>query len=191
MSLLVALGGMAAIPMAAQATALTEFPPIAGLGMGHDPLGIDVGADGNLWFTDGGTPHAIDRITPSGAIQSFTQGFTSAATPFEITQGPDGNMWFTATGSPPNAIGRITPSGTITEFGPPIGHPNMAPAELTVGPDGNLWFLDPATPAIGKVTTAGVVTEFTTEKMARRFEQLYRSLILQRRPMAVLETTIL
>jgi streptogramin lyase len=154
---------MAAIPIAAQATALTEFPPNAGLGIGHDPFGIDVGSDGNLWFTDAGTPHALGRITPSGAIQTFTQGLTSPASPFEITQGPDGNMWFTASGdAPQNAIGRITPSGVITEFGHPAGFPNMAPTELTVGPDGNLWFLDPSSPAIGRITTAGLITEFNT-----------------------------
>ncbi len=153
---------LAAVPIAAQATAITEFPPNGGLGSGHDPLGLESGADGNLWFTDGGTPHAIGRVTPSGAIQEFVQGLTSPATPFDITEGPDGNMWFTATGSAPkNAIGRVTPSGAIKEFGPPVTHPNMAPAEITVGPDGNLWFLDIATPAIGKITPAGVITEFT------------------------------
>jgi virginiamycin B lyase len=160
-SWLVALGMLMAVPVAAQATAITEFPPNGGLGSGHDPLGLESGADGNLWFTDGGTQHAIGRITPSGAIQEFTQGLTSQATPFDITQGPDGNMWFTATGHPPNAIGMVTPAGVIKEFGPPATQPNMAPAGITVGPDGNLWFLDPATPAIGKITTTGVITEFT------------------------------
>ena len=85
MSLLVALGVLAAIPIAAQATAITEFPSGGGLGSGHDPLGLASGADGNLWFTDGGTPHAIGRITPSGAIKEFTEGLTSPATPFDIT----------------------------------------------------------------------------------------------------------
>jgi streptogramin lyase len=158
-TLLVALGVLAAAPIAAQATAITEFP---GLGAGHDPLGLESGADGNLWFTDGGSTHAIGRITTAGAIQEFTVGLTSLAAPFDITQGPDGNMWFTATGTPPNAIGRVTPSGTIKEFGPPMGDPTMAPAEITVGPDGNLWFLDVATPAIAKITTSGVITEFTS-----------------------------
>ena len=163
-SLSVALGVLAAVPIAAQATALTEFPPNGGLGSGHDPLGLEAGADGNLWFTDGGTAlHAIGRITPAGAVQEFTQGLTSPATPFDITLGPDGNMWFTATGDAPhNAIGRVTPSGAIEEFGPPATEPNMAPAQITAGPDGNLWFLDVATPAIGKITPAGVIAEFTS-----------------------------
>jgi len=41
---LVALGVLAAVPIAAQATALTEFPPTGGLGSGHDPLGLEAGA---------------------------------------------------------------------------------------------------------------------------------------------------
>ena len=77
MSLLLASGVLAGAPIAAQATAIAEFPANGGLGVGHDPLGLDSGADGNLWFTDGGTQHAIGRITPSGTIQEFTQGLTS------------------------------------------------------------------------------------------------------------------
>ena len=163
MPLLLASGVLAAVPIAAQATAIAEFPANGGLGAGHDPLGLESGADGDLWFTDGGTQHAIGRVTPSGAIQEFTQGLTSPATPFDITRGPDGNIWFTATGDAPhNAIGMVTPSGAIEEFGPPATEPNMAPAEITVAPDGNLWFLDVATPAIGRITPAGVITEFTS-----------------------------
>jgi streptogramin lyase len=159
-ALLVALGVLTAVPIAAQATAISEFPP-GGLGSGHDPLGLESGADGNLWFTDGGSGHAIGRITTAGAIQEFTAGLTSPANPFDITQGPDGNMWFTASGDAPhNAIGMVTPSGAIKEFGPPTTEPNMAPAEITAGPDGNLWFLDVTTPAIGRITPAGVITEF-------------------------------
>jgi virginiamycin B lyase len=166
-ALVVVLGVLAAVPIAAQATAITEFPPSGGLGASRDPLGLESGADGNLWFTDGGTQHAIGRITPAGAIQEFTSGLTSPATPFDITQGPDGNMWFTATGhAPNNAIGMVMPSGAINEFGPPASEPNMAPAEITVGPDGNLWFLDVATPAIGRITPAGVITEFTSGLLA-------------------------
>ena len=167
MSWLVALGVLAAIPIAAQATAISEFSLSAAPGSSHDPLGLESGADGNLWFTDGGTPHAIGRITPAGAIKEFTDGLTSPATPFDITEGPDRNMWFTATGDAPhNAIGMVTPSGAIKEFGPPATQPNMAPAEITVGPDGNLWFLDVATPAIAKITPAGVITEFTVGLLA-------------------------
>jgi streptogramin lyase len=153
----------AAVPAAAQATAITEYPLTAN--PGSDPLGITPGPDGNLWFTDGGTTKAIGRITPSGTITEFTQGFTSAAKPFDITNGPDGNLWFTATGSPPNAIGKVTPSGTITEFVAGVApgfNSGSAPSNITVGPDGNLWFIDGGSPkAIGRITPAGNISEFT------------------------------
>ncbi|MCU1413444.1 MAG: putative antibiotic hydrolase [Microbacteriaceae bacterium] len=34
------------------------------------------------------------------------------------------------------------------------------PEHITVGPDGNLWFTEEGTNSIGRITTAGVVTEF-------------------------------
>ena len=163
LALLAAIMVGAAVPAAAQATAITEFPLT--VNPGSDPLGITPGPDGNLWFTDGGTTKAIGRITPSGTITEFTQGFTSAAKPVDITNGQDGNLWFTDTGSPPNAIGKVTPSGTITEFVAGVApgfNSGSAPSNITVGPDGSLWFLDGGSPkAIGRITPAGNISEFT------------------------------
>ena len=34
-----------------------------------------------------------------------------------------------------------------------------APTQITAGPDGNVWFTEQNTSAIGRVTTAGTVTE--------------------------------
>ena len=48
---------------------ITEFS--AGLSAGSTPHGHRGRPDGNLWFTDAGTP-AIGRITPAGAITEFT-----------------------------------------------------------------------------------------------------------------------
>ena len=41
------------------------------------------------------------------------------------------------------------------------GFPRRVPSSITSGPDGNLWFTDPGNHAIGRLTTGGVVTEFT------------------------------
>jgi streptogramin lyase len=38
--------------------------------------------------------------------------------------------------------------------------PTSEPASITAGPDGNLWFVETATNSVGKVTPAGVVTEY-------------------------------
>lgn len=154
-----AVAGVAAAP-AANATAIKEFR----LPASSDPLGITPGPDGNLWFTDGGTPIAIGRITPAGVIKEFKHGFTSTAKPGDITVGPDGNLWFTAAGSPPNAIGRVTPKGVIKEFvaGTHGLNPGAAPSNIVLGPHGNLWFLDDGSPkAIGRVKPNGTIAEFT------------------------------
>src|SRR4029079_18935221 len=46
----------------------------------------------------------------------------------------------------------------ITEF--PLANPTAQPLEITVGPDGNLWFSETAEPGIGRITTAGQITDF-------------------------------
>src|SRR5262249_4217680 len=53
-------------------------------------------------------------------------------------------------------VAGATPLGQITQF--PIAGSNIA--QVRAGPDGNLWFTDRAG-AIGRITTAGVVTRFT------------------------------
>jgi streptogramin lyase len=47
----------------------------------------------------------------------------------------------------------------ITEF--PIPTPASAPVGITAGPDGNLWFTETSVDAIGRITPAGVVMEFS------------------------------
>src|SRR5262249_17643616 len=53
-----------------------------------------------------------------------------------------------------SGIGRITPGGTITEFTGP-----GSPGGITARPDGALWFTEIAGDKIGRMTTAGVVTD--------------------------------
>jgi virginiamycin B lyase len=49
--------------------------------------------------------------------------------------------------------------GAVTTF--PLPSANSAPTSITAGPDSNLWFIEPASNAIGRITTSGVVTEYT------------------------------
>ncbi len=151
----------AAVTPAAQATAIREFR----LPTGSDPSGVTPGPGGDVWFTNGGTTHAIGRITPAGVIKQFTQGFTSSSPPQDIAEGADGNLWFTASGNPPNAIGRITPAGKIKEWLAGASGSGLnsgaAPSSITRGPNGTLWFLDDGSPrSIGRITRAGVIKEF-------------------------------
>ncbi len=57
------------------------------------PLGITLGPDGALWFTEG-YGSKIGRITTAGAISEYLLP-TSPAEPSGITAGPDRALWFT------------------------------------------------------------------------------------------------
>jgi streptogramin lyase len=145
--------------------AIVEFK--AGLAVGSRPVGIAAGPEGDLWFTDDGTTAAIGRLAPtaeSGEIKEFTTGLNEGSEPGSITAGPDGRLWLTDHGSTA-AIARVTPNGetpTIEELseGLPAG---SVPGAISTGADGNLWFADEdaLAPALGQITLAGAVTEFT------------------------------
>src|ERR1700680_2304543 len=47
---------------------------------------------------------------------------------------------------------------TVTEF--PVLTSGSAPQGIAVGADGNLWFTENGSNQVGRITTAGVVTEF-------------------------------
>ncbi len=61
-------------------------------------------------------------------------------------------------------------TGNIDEFAIPsfVSDPFGNPAGIVAGSDGNLWFTERATSLIGRITTLGVITEFSTPtKIAR------------------------
>jgi streptogramin lyase len=135
----------------------------------NQPRVIAPGPDGNLWFTDFGTP-AIGRVTPDGTITLFTQAnsnLNAGSAPHGIAPGPDGNLWFTDGGTTP-AIGKVdlsTEPPAITEVTiPPDGSSPSLPQGIAPGPDGNLWFTDAGTtPAVGRITPSGtLLPEFKT-----------------------------
>src|SRR5229473_7588199 len=133
-------------------------------GCGQASLGgIAAGADGNIWFTNGGQ-YKVGRITPSGAISQFDLPAIVGG-PGGITNGPDGNVWITT-----NALGqgrqdwivRIGRDGAVTQFpaGASSGNFSTGPQGITPGPDRNLWFTEFWANRIGRMTPAGVLTEF-------------------------------
>jgi streptogramin lyase len=139
------------------APTVTEYPISPGTSRG--PLGVTVGPDGAVWFTESKgvvlSPPGIGRITPSGEISEY-RNVLLAAPAASIALGPDGNLWFTEPSS--HAIGRITTSGTITEF---LISGSAQPQGIVAGPDGNLWFTQEAGHgSIGRITTSGEVSEF-------------------------------
>ena len=109
---------------------------------------ITVGADGNLWFTEG-SGGKIGRITTSGVITEFGSGLTL---PFSITNGPDGNVWFTQRFT--QQIGKITPTGQFTFYTIP-----GTAEQITRGPGNTLLYTNFGGNKVAKITTDGVVTE--------------------------------
>jgi len=139
---------------------------------GSDSLGITLGPDGNIWFTDH-VADQIDMINPNDAthtINSFgtSDGMTATSGPVGITSA-DGYLWFTQNLT--HQIGRLDPNpgpnfGKITEYAAPAGI-TILNSEIVLGPDGNLWFTEfggiavfdptiqtPNTPLIIKQTVA-------------------------------------
>ncbi len=135
--------------------AVANCPPI---------YAVTTGPDGNIWFTTG-ADNKIGRMSLTGDVTLFTlpmtggSSGTSAMYPGPIIAGRDGNLWVGMVSK--HAIGRITPSGQFTEF--PLTSRAFV---LTNGPDGNVWFAGTGTSVAvalraGKITPAGVVTEYT------------------------------
>ncbi len=75
-----------------------------------------------------------------------------------MTTGPDGNLWVAEYEINGNKIAKITPFGVTTEYTIPTT--NSSPGGITLGPDGNLWFTETIGSKIGKITTAGVISEY-------------------------------
>jgi len=51
---------------------------------------------------------------------------------------------------------------TIVEY--PIPTSGSYPQGITAGPDGNLWFVETAANKIGKISTAGLITEYSIQR---------------------------
>ena len=149
---------------------ITQFPVPSAI---NDPIDITSGPDGKLWFTELAPSRGISNngvvgnITVNGTINEMA----IEAPPYNITRGPDNALWFTT-----NGLGRMTTNGQYHIF--PTG--DLRTNDVTAGPDGALWFTyfrpeilpppgEPAgvqsnedVPAIGRMTTDGVVTSFVS-----------------------------
>lgn len=145
--------------------AITEFqsPHMSG---GSAPSQLVNGPDGNLWFTDV-NPTRVGRITRSGVITEFPVP-TANTVLGPIVVGPDGNLWcreevYNPSSDPsshPDSIWRIAPEGGMAQF--PLGHDpiNGESLDLIIGPDSNLWFPETGANAIGRISPAGIITQF-------------------------------
>lgn len=83
-----------------------------------------------------------------------------------IITGPDGALWFTTS----NSIWKSTTGGVMTEFPLPddgrFYSGGRGASSITNGPDGALWFTEVFANKIGRITTAGAVSEYFLENSA-------------------------
>jgi virginiamycin B lyase len=118
--------------------------------------------DGEFWFTNEGAPGRIERLSAAGATIGFSvTGGRASFAMTGIAAGPDGALWFTQRGygrDAPDGIGRMTTDGRYSSWRLP--RRRAAPIRITAGADGALWFTQQDAHAIGRITTAGAITEF-------------------------------
>lgn len=151
------------LQVASAEVTFTEFTA----GISGITLGIDVGADSNLWFTEV-LAGVVGRITPAGVVTEFDEGVPADFGPGRIAAGPDGNLWFVERDS--DRIGSVSTAGVITVY----DGPGSNPQDIAAGPDGNVWFTEGAPDAIGRVnlpeqppttpTTGGTGSTTTTAR---------------------------
>ena len=123
--------------------------------------GISAAADGRIWYVDP-VVNKVGYITADGNVVTYdapsVHGAPLAAAGIAIAG--DGSVWVTSTGL--NAIYRVDPgSGAFTRFD--IATPNAQPDTITRGPSGDLWFVMRAIGKIGRITTAGQITEYAAD----------------------------
>jgi virginiamycin B lyase len=112
------------------------------------PMGIALGSDGNLWFTEFAASK-IGQLNTSGKISENATP-TKGAGPNAIASGPapNLNLWFTETNV--KGVAQITTTGPpYAEFTLP--NPAAKPVSIALGSDGNMWVADIGTNSIWKV----------------------------------------
>jgi streptogramin lyase len=128
---------------------ITAFP------LADTPWRMTAGPDGNIWYTVSNTA-ALGRVTMAGSATTFPLPANSTS-PYGIAAGPDGNLWVTETSS--HQILKVGTDGTVVDQFP-VPATGFYPSLIVRGPDNNLWFIE-AFQKIGRMTTAGVLTEFS------------------------------
>lgn len=112
------------LQVASAEVTFTEFTA----GISGITLGIDVGADSNLWFTEV-LAGVVGRITPAGVVTEFDEGVPADFGPGRIAAGPDGNLWFVERDS--DRIGSVSTAGVITVYDGPAATPRTSPRART------------------------------------------------------------
>ena len=138
------------------------------------PAELLTGRDGNLWAAagcaNGQPPHYVIsqlmRVTTNGTLTPFllpSAPFNVLLGPGEVINGPDGYLWVVTYR---NSIEEVdVNTGTVyAERSLPTAAPlpgGLGYVRIAAGSDGNVWFTDGAANRVGRVSTSGLVTEFS------------------------------
>ena len=119
------------------------------------PIGIALGSDNNLWFTEYNA-NKIGSVTPAGAITEYP--LNVVANPVDIIAGPNNSLWFTEPTT--SEIGEISTTGTIHQFNTLSG--SAAPLGIAVDPTSTnrMWFGESNLGKIGSLTAGGAMNEY-------------------------------
>lgn len=112
---------------------------VTGLAASTQALWASFAGVNQVRILDTATPKAVDLPAASG--------------PAGIAIGPEGSAWVAMTEA--GAIDRIGPDGTRTRFPLSAG---SEPENIALGPDGALWITEFGIEKIGRMTTAGALT---------------------------------
>jgi streptogramin lyase len=122
---------------------------------GSSSTSLAFGPDGRMWVTDFGGSNIFACKRDSVTCDKYSLGDSE---PQAIVAGTDGNLYFTD--SLNNWIRQIKPDGTLGPFRS-VPTPSSRPDSIVTDAAGNLWFTESAGNKIGRMTTAGVFTEYT------------------------------
>jgi len=141
-------------------------PTVYPLGAVVLPAGMATGSDGNVYYgSQLRSDPTIEQFMagPAGAV-STVYTIPNHATPESIAGGSDGNLWFTEELNGEAAIAAVSTAGNFGVLTPatlPSSTTTLAlGVGITSGPDGALWFTETSAGKIGRVTTAGAITEY-------------------------------
>ena len=125
---------------------------------------IAAGPDGNLWFSErssDGSTSVLGRITTAGVITEYKTTPVIGSV-VALAAGADGKVWFVKDGNGGPAVGKIDPAtGAFTTFMTGLNGAFTLFGGIALGGDGNVWFTSYYDGLIGRVTPAGVISEFT------------------------------
>ncbi len=140
-------------PDVAQKGKGAQYVRFALKGAGGQGAAIVAGPDGNMWFLDEGAG-ALARVSMAGIVKEFSLSGSLGGSPVSLALGADKKFYIS---DETTSIAVATTAGKSKSIAIPSGD-NTSLDGIGAGPDGNVWFAE--VNHIGKVTPAGVITEY-------------------------------